>query len=199
MDFSSHFPLSVFRFREPISSLPDGQPYGVLMECGSPAAAFSTTVIRGQRRACRGSRCCSIASTPPPGCPTRRLCVWELFLHRFALSSFCSRGKSMAPPKMLLPTLNWEGRFLVENSDDVMTPALLIYPDAIASNIGATLKVLHGNADRWRAHVKTAKLAFTMRMMADRGVTNFKCATTLELLVACQSGARDVLVAYPVV
>ncbi|HLK02820.1 MAG TPA: D-TA family PLP-dependent enzyme [Candidatus Acidoferrum sp.] len=105
----------------------------------------------------------------------------------------------MAPPKMLLPTLNWEGRFLVENSDDVMTPALLIYPDAIASNIGATLKVLHGNADRWRAHVKTAKLAFTMRMMADRGVTNFKCATTLELLVACQSGARDVLVAYPVV
>src|SRR5579871_5475587 len=181
MDFSSHFPLSVFRFREPISSLPDGQPYGVLMECGSPAAA------------------CSIASTPPPGCPTRRLCVWELFLHRFALSSFCSRGKSMAPPKMLLPTLNWEGRFLVENSDDVMTPALLIYPDAIASNIGATLKVLHGNADRWRAHVKTAKLAFTMRMMADRGVTNFKCATTLELLVACQSGARDVLVAYPVV
>jgi len=30
-------------------------------------------------------------------------------------------------------------------------------------------------------------------------VRNFKCATTLELLVACECGAADVLVAYPVI
>jgi D-serine deaminase-like pyridoxal phosphate-dependent protein len=35
-------------------------------------------------------------------------------------------------------------------------------------------------------------------MMVERGVRNFKCATTLELLVACRSGAGDVILAYPV-
>jgi D-serine deaminase-like pyridoxal phosphate-dependent protein len=34
-------------------------------------------------------------------------------------------------------------------------------------------------------------------MLLDRGVQNFKCATTLELLTACRTGATDVLLAYP--
>ena len=55
------------------------------------------------------------------------------------------------------------------------------------------MPLLGGNADRWRAHIKTAKLAYTLRMLVERGIRNFKCATTLELLVACQSGAADVL------
>ena len=105
----------------------------------------------------------------------------------------------MAALKFILPSLTWNDRFRVDNSDDVMTPALLVYPDAVESNINAILKTLDGDASRWRAHVKTAKLAYTMRRSVARGVTNFKCATTLELLVACESGARDVLVAYPVV
>src|SRR5437763_3516409 len=36
-------------------------------------------------------------------------------------------------------------------------------------------------------------------MLLERGVRTFKCATTLELLVACRTGARDVLFAYPAV
>jgi D-serine deaminase-like pyridoxal phosphate-dependent protein len=35
-------------------------------------------------------------------------------------------------------------------------------------------------------------------MLIGRGIRNFKCATTLELLVACRNGASDVLLAYPV-
>jgi D-serine deaminase-like pyridoxal phosphate-dependent protein len=46
-------------------------------------------------------------------------------------------------------------------------------------------------------HIKTAKLGYTVRMLVDRGICNFKCATTLELLVACQCGAADTLLAYP--
>jgi len=105
----------------------------------------------------------------------------------------------MAAPKMMLSEFGSLDRFRVQDAGDVMTPALLVYPDAIGANIAAILTTLGGAGDRWRAHVKTAKLAFTMRMLADCGVTNFKCATTLELVVACESGARDVLVAYPVV
>jgi D-serine deaminase-like pyridoxal phosphate-dependent protein len=61
------------------------------------------------------------------------------------------------------------------------------------------LHLLGGNADRWRPHIKTTKLACILRMLVERGVRNFKCATTLELLVACRSGAADILLAYPVV
>ena len=89
-------------------------------------------------------------------------------------------------------------RYRVLDSDPVLTPALIVYPEAITSNIQCTLNLLDGYADRWRTHIKTAKLNFTLRVMLDRGVRNFKCATTLELHEACHSGATDVLVAYPV-
>jgi D-serine deaminase-like pyridoxal phosphate-dependent protein len=59
------------------------------------------------------------------------------------------------------------------------------------------VELLGGDPDRWRVHIKTAKLGHTVRMLVERGIRNFKCATTLELLVACQCGAADVLVAYP--
>jgi D-serine deaminase-like pyridoxal phosphate-dependent protein len=75
----------------------------------------------------------------------------------------------------------------------------VVYPEIVASNIARTLQLLRGDADRWRPHIKTAKLAYTLRMIIERGVRSFKCATTLELLVACYSGVDDVLVAYPVV
>jgi D-serine deaminase-like pyridoxal phosphate-dependent protein len=99
----------------------------------------------------------------------------------------------------MLSELGWDGRYGIAGIEDVMTPALVIYPEMIAANIESTLKLLAGNADRWRVHIKTAKLGYTLRMLVERGVRNFKCATTLELLVACQSGAKDVLYAYPAV
>lgn len=103
----------------------------------------------------------------------------------------------MAATKFLLRDFPAQDRYRISNAEDVLTPALIIYPDVVASNIQFTLNLLEGNAGRWRAHIKTAKLNFTLRMLLDRGVRNFKCATTLELLQACESGAADVLVAYP--
>jgi D-serine deaminase-like pyridoxal phosphate-dependent protein len=89
--------------------------------------------------------------------------------------------------------------YRVSSVDDVLTPALLLYPEIVASNIERTLEVLVGDANRWRVHIKTAKLGFTLRMLIEHGIRNFKCATTLELLVACRSGVGDVLFAYPAV
>jgi len=102
----------------------------------------------------------------------------------------------MAATKFLLQNFPSHDRYQILDSDPVLTPALIVYPDPIASNVQCTLDLLDGNADRWRAHIKTAKLNFTLRMLLDRGVRNFKCATTLELYEACRSGATDVLVAY---
>jgi D-serine deaminase-like pyridoxal phosphate-dependent protein len=106
---------------------------------------------------------------------------------------------AMATQKSMLSEFTWDERYRVSDLENVLTPALLIYPEATASNIQRTLELLGGDADRWRVHIKTAKLGYTLRMLLQRGVCNFKCATTLELLVACQSGARDVLFAYPAV
>jgi D-serine deaminase-like pyridoxal phosphate-dependent protein len=103
----------------------------------------------------------------------------------------------MAAVKFLLQEFFWHERYRVSNPERVLTPALVLYPEVIASNIRCTLDLLVGDADRWRAHIKTAKLNYTLRMLIERGVRNFKCATSLELLQACQAGATDVLVAYP--
>jgi len=103
----------------------------------------------------------------------------------------------MAAPKFMLNEFPWDERHRLLNTDDILTPALILYPEIVAANIASTLNLLGGNPGRWRAHIKTAKLNYTLRMLLERGVSNFKCATTLELLNACQSGATDVLVAYP--
>jgi D-serine deaminase-like pyridoxal phosphate-dependent protein len=104
----------------------------------------------------------------------------------------------MATQKIMLSRFNWDQDYRIFDIDNVLTPALVVYPDVIESNIARTLHLLGGNADRWRAHIKTAKLAYTLGMLVERGCRNLKCATTLELLVACRSGAADVLLAYPV-
>lgn len=79
------------------------------------------------------------------------------------------------------------------------TPALLVYPDLVAANIRTVVHLLGGDAGRWRAHVKSAKLASVMKQLVAAGVVHLKCATTLELRVACEAGALDVLLAYPIV
>src|SRR5258707_9378119 len=105
----------------------------------------------------------------------------------------------MAMQKCILTEFPWDPRYRVSAVGDVLTPALLLYLELGDSNIERTFDLLGGDADRWRVHIKTAKLGYTLGMLVERGVRNFKCATTLELLVACRSGAGDVLFAYPAV
>ncbi len=87
----------------------------------------------------------------------------------------------------------------IRDAGRVLTPALAIYPSIVDANIEATVRLAGGDPSRWRPHIKTAKLAFVMRRLIDHGVDAFKCSTTLELRSACEAGARDVLVAYPMV
>jgi D-serine deaminase-like pyridoxal phosphate-dependent protein len=105
----------------------------------------------------------------------------------------------MAAQKSMISEFAWDPSYRVGALEEVLTPALLLYPGIVASNIERTLDLLGGNANRWRVHIKTAKLGYTLRMLIERGIRNFKCATTLELLVACRSGADDVLFAHPAV
>jgi D-serine deaminase-like pyridoxal phosphate-dependent protein len=99
----------------------------------------------------------------------------------------------------MLSDFAWDQHYCISSIEDVLTPALLLYPEIVASNIERTVGLLGGDTDRWRVHIKTAKLGYTVRMLVERDIRHFKCATTLELLVACRSAARDVLFAHPAV
>ncbi len=95
-------------------------------------------------------------------------------------------------------TLSFDKRsYEVARLERILTPALLVYADYVRQNIQTTLGLVGGDARKLRPHVKTAKLAWVVREMASAGITDYKCATTLELLTAATCGARDVLVAYP--
>ncbi|HEY3837778.1 MAG TPA: alanine racemase [Bryobacteraceae bacterium] len=89
-------------------------------------------------------------------------------------------------------------RYRVHNAQALSTPALLIYSEMIDANIAAALRMMNGDVNRWRPHLKTAKLGYTMRRMVEKGVLNAKCATTLELISAIDAGMEDVVLAFPV-
>jgi D-serine deaminase-like pyridoxal phosphate-dependent protein len=88
--------------------------------------------------------------------------------------------------------------YALADTSGLVTPALLIYPDMVAGNIRTTLAIVKNDPERWRPHIKTAKLGAVVAQMVGQGIRNFKCATTLELLTACRAGAADVLLALSV-
>ncbi len=83
------------------------------------------------------------------------------------------------------------------DTDQLLTPALAIYPAMVRHNIQRMITVLGGDPARWRPHLKTVKLGAIIRLLTEANVTSAKVATTLELLAACENGMQDVLVAYP--
>ena len=88
---------------------------------------------------------------------------------------------------------NW---FLVTNSDQIDSPALLIYPERIRQNIEQMVRIA-GDPKRLRPHVKTHKMAEIIRLHQEAGIDKFKCATLAEAEVLARCKAKDVLVAYP--
>jgi D-serine deaminase-like pyridoxal phosphate-dependent protein len=84
-----------------------------------------------------------------------------------------------------------------EALDDVLTPALAIYPEIVRENVERMRRDLGGDVARWRPHIKTAKLDRVVRILLEAGVARMKCATTLEAARALALGVEDLLVAFP--
>src|SRR5437868_2623101 len=105
---------------------------------------------------------------------------------------------SQPAPASVIASFDTED-YRINEIAEVMTPALAIYPELVDANMRTTLRLAGGDAGRLRPHVKTAKLVSVMRQWAARGITHFKCSTSLELLTVCEAGAEDALLAYPAV
>lgn len=85
-----------------------------------------------------------------------------------------------------------------EESNSLITPALVYYRDVIKENIARAISVAGGPEHLW-PHVKSHKMEQMVRLQMDFGITHFKCATIAEAEMAAQCGAGDVLLAYPLV
>jgi len=86
---------------------------------------------------------------------------------------------------------NWH---IVDNVNEVCSPALLVYPDRIEENIRRTIKIA-GGSQNLRPHVKTHKMAEVVAMQIKHGIKKFKCATISEAEMVAKCGDSDILLA----
>ena len=85
--------------------------------------------------------------------------------------------------------------YRIENIDELDSPALVVYPDRVKSNIRTALAMV-GDAARLRPHAKTHKSPDATRLQIAEGISKFKCATIAEAEMLAMAGASDVLLAY---
>lgn len=84
--------------------------------------------------------------------------------------------------------------YQINNTDEVTSPSLLIYPDRIESNIRKLIEIA-GSVDQLRPHVKTHKMSEIIKLQMKHGIYKFKCATISETEMVARCGAADILLA----
>lgn len=88
-----------------------------------------------------------------------------------------------------------ENLFAITNTDEVNSPALLVYPDRIGENIKRLISIA-GDSNLLRPHVKTVKTPEIVGLEVKQGIRKFKCATIAEAEMAAGAGAEDIMLAY---
>jgi D-serine deaminase-like pyridoxal phosphate-dependent protein len=87
--------------------------------------------------------------------------------------------------------LNW---YQLKNTDSIISPSLLVYPDRIRKNLELMITIA-GDVKKLRPHIKTHKMVEIVSLQQAYGIEKFKCATIAEaeLLGLCE--AKDILLA----
>lgn len=85
--------------------------------------------------------------------------------------------------------------YQLSNTDQLDSPALLIYTDRVKENISRLIGMVE-DVSRLRPHIKTHKSKEAILLCMEAGISKFKCATIAEaeLLGLCK--APDILLAY---
>lgn len=84
--------------------------------------------------------------------------------------------------------------YQIKNTDELVSPSLLLYPDRIEKNIQLMVEMV-GDTERLRPHIKTHKTKEIIDMQMAYGIYKFKCATIAEAELLGQCGAKDILLA----
>lgn len=86
---------------------------------------------------------------------------------------------------------NW---FELADTEDVVSPALFVYPNRILHNIRIMVEMA-GGTEYLRPHIKTHKTAEIIEMQLEQGIQKFKCATIAEAELLAICNAPDILLA----
>jgi len=86
---------------------------------------------------------------------------------------------------------NW---YQITDPKDMVSPALLVYPDRIERNIQKMIEIA-GGTENLRPHIKTHKIAEIIKLQIKWGIYKFKCATIAEAELLAKNDAIDVLLA----
>ena len=87
-------------------------------------------------------------------------------------------------------------RVLPFPDQQVSTPCLVISEGAVRRNLDRTIEVA-GGVKRLVPHVKTHRAPWIVRLMLDRGLCSFKCATPAEVDLVLDAGSPAAVWAYP--
>ena len=79
---------------------------------------------------------------------------------------------------------------------NIPSPSLLVFPDRVEENVDRMIRMVDGEIERLRPHVKTHKMSEVVSLQVAKGITRFKCATIAEAEMTALSGGRDVLLSH---
>lgn len=86
----------------------------------------------------------------------------------------------------------------LHHTQDLISPVLIYYKDIIVENTKKAIVIAGGTWRLW-PHVKSHKMAEMVKLQIGLGITRFKCATVAEAEMLAAVGAKDILLAYPLV
>ena len=69
--------------------------------------------------------------------------------------------------------------YTIKNVEEIVSPALVVYPDRIEANIKMMIQIT-GGTDSLRPHIKTHKIVEIINLQLEYGIHKFKCATIAE-------------------
>lgn len=88
--------------------------------------------------------------------------------------------------------------YAAEGAEDMISPCLIYYEDGIRKNIEKAIQIA-GSVERLWPHVKSHKSIEMVKLQLEYGICKFKTATIAEAEMAAMAGAKQVILAYPLI
>lgn len=86
----------------------------------------------------------------------------------------------------------------IKETGAIISPGLIYYADIIRANIQKAIDMA-GSQERLWPHVKSHKSADMVKLQMEYGINKFKTATVAEAEMAAEVGAKEVILAYPLI
>jgi D-threonine aldolase len=87
---------------------------------------------------------------------------------------------------------------VIAELSSINSPSLIFFEKIIIENIDRMVEIAESPERLW-PHIKTHKSPAIVSILLQKGISSFKCATIAEAEMLASTGAKNVLIAYPLV